>query len=63
MLCAGATLGMKDERNWSRGENVVVVIAWRRGSWDLALIVVLASLVFSAGSGAGPPFSCCSFRD
>jgi len=47
-------LGMRDRRNWSCDASVVVVdVASRRGVGDLALVLALASLVFSAWSGVG----------
>ena len=61
MLCDDAILGMKDERNWSRGGNVVVVIASRRVGILPWLWSWLASFLVQ-GPEAGP-FSCCSSRD
>jgi hypothetical protein len=64
ILCNDATLGMVGERNFSCGASVVAVTSGGRVLIKLALVLVLASLVFSARSGAlARIFSSCKCRD
>jgi hypothetical protein len=51
ITCGDVALGMRDRRNWSCGASVVIVVVASRR--DLALVLALASLVFSAWSGVG----------